>query len=144
MSLIFLELKGKSILQSKTDLFIKKRYSNWFKYKTLLHKYRDTGHINHISWVPSTILHVEWTYGVHLVARNFSHLGAKTITNHGEMWTFSGDWVYAVSSNYFSELFLTKTFRDCSPWKCRWLTWRHGCVLTFMFVRLFTVATDEL
>ena len=44
---------------------------------------------------------VEWTYGVHPVAIKFSNLGAKTITNHGEMWTFSGDLVYAVNSFYF-------------------------------------------
>ena len=41
---------------------------------------------------------VEWTYGVHPVARNFLHLGAKTITKHGEMRTFSSNWVYTVSS----------------------------------------------
>ena len=28
---------------------------------------------------------VEWTYSVHPVARKFSHLGAKTITNHGNV-----------------------------------------------------------
>ena len=31
---------------------------------------------------------VEWNYGVHPVTRNFSHLGAITITNHREIELF--------------------------------------------------------
>ena len=37
---------------------------------------------------------VKWTFGVHQVARKVSHLGAKAITKHFEMWNVSGDYSF--------------------------------------------------